>query len=117
MIRMAELMLLAMKEVNFHIGFVEVMSARYRAHHEALSSGSLDSQSNAFFRTPGIYSPWWVAPAFLGNLMRRLTLGAPQHYLGALPLALLCFSGFNPFIQLLCLFRTKFNLGHHLGIS
>ena len=34
MIRVAELMRLAMKEVNFHIGFVEVMSARYRALHE-----------------------------------------------------------------------------------
>jgi hypothetical protein len=28
MIRVAELMRLAMKEVNFHIGFVEVMSAK-----------------------------------------------------------------------------------------
>src|SRR5438876_12363347 len=45
--------------------------------------------------------------------MRRLTLSAPQNYLGALHLALLCLSGFNPSIQLVCLFRTKFDLGRH----
>jgi hypothetical protein len=28
--------------------------SRYRTRHEALSSGGLDTQSNAFFRTPGI---------------------------------------------------------------
>ena len=31
-----------------------IARSRYRARHEALSSGGLDSQSNAFFRTPGI---------------------------------------------------------------
>src|ERR1700751_5734426 len=57
--------------------------------------------------------PGGSRPEFLGNLMRRLTLSAPQNYLGALHLALLCLSGFNPSIQLVCLFRTKFDLGRH----
>ena len=52
--------------------------------------------------------------------MRRLTLSAPQNYLGSLYLALLCLSGFKPSIQLVRLLCAQLNLGRrstHLGIE
>jgi hypothetical protein len=42
--------------------------------------------------------------------MRRFTLSAAQNYLGSLYFALLCFSGFKPFVQLVGLFSIKLNL-------
>src|SRR3977135_3292883 len=54
-----------------------------------------------------------------GNLMGRLTLSAAQNNLGSLYLALLCFSGFKPSIQLLYFFCAQLNLGRcstHPGI-
>src|SRR5262249_20409371 len=42
--------------------------------------------------------------------MRRLTLSAPQYYLGSLHLTLLRLSGFQPSIEFLCLFCSQLNL-------
>jgi hypothetical protein len=69
--------------------------------------------------------PGGSRPEFLGNLMRRLTLSAPQNYLGPLHLALLCLSGFNRSIQLVCLFGLSSILAatrliqefHHISLT